>query len=823
MNATQLLGRLLGVHDLTSVERLELTFAAPWAQGASFVLLLACAALVGLAMFFYLRSQPVRRRGAQVMLIAARGLLLSLLLLFLAEPTVVAHLTTRPRPLVWLLFDGTDSMNIADDLPAAERTNLAKVADLPATDATAGTPPTTRLDYLSAVVERRRDNVITKLGEKFRLRAFQFDRPDAVRALTLGNDANTTVDPAALAAQLSADGQVSSIGGALVDLQQRHASSHLAGVVVFSDFDQNAGPPALAAARDLKAPLYCVGLGPTATVDLSVDLQADLLMKKSERSTLSVTLRQSGLDGKPVNVRLLARRSSGMDDLMPRVVDQRAVTLAGPTMPVEFAHTPEETGRFVFSAEVDPIEGEVVRENNHAEREVNIRDDFLRLMFVEHEPSWEWRFIKEVFHRDQLVGMRGFRTFLRSADPKVRQSNELFLPTLTPPRADFFANDVIFIGDMPAATLSTRFCERIKEFVGTFGGGLVILSGPNSGPGQFAQTPLADMLPVIVDADSRARDAREFVPRLSLLAGQFDFMRLGADDQENRRAWDNLGKLPWYQPVSRVHPLATVLMEHPTDTCVDGKTPQPLIAIRRFGRGEVVYLGWNETWRLRRLYGEKFYRQFWGQLIHRLGLSHALGAQKRFVVRTDRQQYQVDDPIHVTIEAYDEDFEPLTEDDLPERKLTGELWLPGHMAAGGDVPSANPQPAEGVEPLAIPQFRPGVFETRLTALTGGEHRLRVRDPVTNDYVEVNYQVTSLSAERRSAVRNVALQEQLAAATGGKSYTLADVDRLADEIQGLEKTESSVEVQPLWNTWLGFLTVIGLMLLEWTGRKLVNLP
>ncbi|MBL8826806.1 MAG: hypothetical protein JNM18_07445, partial [Planctomycetaceae bacterium] len=601
------------------------------------------------------------------------------------------------------------------------------------------------------------------------------------------------------------------------------ASSHLAGVVVFSDFDQNAGPPALAAARDLKAPLYCVGLGPTATVDLSVDLQADLLMKKSERSTLSVTLRQSGLDGKPVNVRLLARRSSGMDDLMPRVVDQRAVTLAGPTMPVEFAHTPEETGRFVFSAEVDPIEGEVVRENNHAEREVNIRDDFLRLMFVEHEPSWEWRFIKEVFHRDQLVGMRGFRTFLRSADPKVRQSNELFLPTLTPPRADFFANDVIFIGDMPAATLSTRFCERIKEFVGTFGGGLVILSGPNSGPGQFAQTPLADMLPVIVDPDSRARDAREFVPRLSLLAGQFDFMRLGGDDQENRRAWDNLGKLPWYQPVSRVHPLATVLMEHPTDTCVDGKTPQPLIAIRRFGRGEVVYLGWNETWRLRRLYGEKFYRQFWGQLIHRLGLSHALGAQKRFVVRTDRQQYQVDDPIHVTIEAYDEDFEPLTEEDLPERKLTGELWLPGHMAAAGDVPSANPQPAEGVEPLSIPQFRPGVFETRLTALAGGEHRLRVRDPVTNDYVEVNYQVTSLSAERRSAVRNVALQEQLAAATGGKSYTLADVDRLADEIQGLEKTESSVEVQPLWNTWLGFLAVVGLMLLEWTGRKLVNLP
>ena len=102
-------------------------------------------------------------------------------------------------------------------------------------------------------------------------------------------------------------------------------------------------------------------------------------------------------------------------------------------------------------------------------------------------------------------------------------------------------------------------------------------------------------------------------------------MQLGADEAENRKAWDNLGPLPWYQPVSRPHPLATVLAQHPTDTCVDGKTPQPLIAIRRYGRGEVIYLGFNETWRLRRKYGELYYRQFWGQMIHRLGLEPCPG------------------------------------------------------------------------------------------------------------------------------------------------------------------------------------------------------
>ena len=174
-----------------------------------------------------------------------------------------------------------------------------------------------------------------------------------------------------------------------------------------------------------------------------------------------------------------------------------------------------------------------------------IRDDFLRLLFVEYEPTWEWRFIKEVFHRDKLVGPRGFRTFLRSADPKVRQTQDLFLPTLTPPRSEFFANDVIFLGDLPASALSTRFCELLKEFVGKFGGGLVVIAGPRFGPGQLAQTPLADLLPVIVDPEGRPRDEREFRLKITPEGERIDFLGLGESPAESRKAWDAMGKLPW--------------------------------------------------------------------------------------------------------------------------------------------------------------------------------------------------------------------------------------------------------------------------------------
>ena len=433
-------------------------------------------------------------------------------------------------------------------------------------------------------------------------------------------------------------------------------------------------------------------------------------------------------------------------------------------------------------------------------------------MFVEYEPTWEWRFVKEVFYRDKLVGARGFRTFLRSADPVVRETNELFLPTLTLPRSQFFENDVIFLGDMPASALSTRFCEMTKEFVSQFGGGLVVIAGPRFGPGQLAETPLADMLPVVVDPDSKRRDDKEFRLTLTPIAGQFDFMRLGQTDAENLKGWNNLSKLPWYQPVRRVESRGTqVLAEHPTDKCIDGKTPQPLIAVRQYGRGEVVYVAFDEMWRLRKLYGEDFYRQFWGQLIHRLGLGHALGSHKRFVVRTDKTQYRSDDQVQVTVEAYDKEFHPLDEKEIPDRRLTAEIVRPDRDAEGNRA-----------QIFGIPQLKQGIFETRVPVFSGGEYRLRVSDPVANEVVEMNFNVANVSIERRNPIRNVSLQKNIAAETGGKSYDLLDVDQFPDDFQPARQKETSLEIIPLWSTWLIFGLMISLLMVEWFVRKRVNL-
>ena len=800
----------LGLPDATQIESWQPSFGAGWAQNhpsAVFWLMLAAA---GVSFWFYRRWQPSGPEWSRWLLAGLRGSVLSLLILTLADPIVEVTLVRYPEPVLWVGLDASDSMGIADELSADERARHELQPGGPLGHSETRTRPS-RADHVKGLLTTDDHDWLKQLRRKFRVQLFSLSGPSGVEPLTIEDDRNKPRDELQ---RWVPTGSITALGDSLEELSRRQIDGSLAGLILFSDFDQNSGTSPLAAVASLKAPVFTVGVGPESAIDVAVDLLAPPTLKQAETATVSLTLRQRELEDTTVSVHV--RAESLMPDGPQFEIGSRTITLHGPTTTTDLSFTPEVTGNFVLVAEVAPITGETVTVNNQSRRDVRIIDDFLRLLFIEYEPTWEWRFVKEVFHRDRLVGTRGFRTFLRSADPVVRETNELFVSNLTLPRHEFFAADVIFLGDLPASALSTRFGEMTREFVDKFGGGLVILSGPRFGPAQLADSPMADMLPVVIDPAGRRKDGRPFVMQLTPMAEQYDFMKLGAagvtSPADMQHAWSNLGKLNWYQPVSRVDTRAVVLAQHPTDRCADGQTPQPLIAIRPFGRGEVVYLGFNEFWRLRRLHGEEYYRQFWGQLIHRLGLSHALGDQKRFVVRTDRRQYRSGDQVLVTVEAYDKDFQPISEMDLPEHRLLGEWQSPQADENGRTT-----------HPLVLNPLRPGIFETRIAVAAEGEHRLQVMDPITQSPVEVAVNVADISVERRNPVRNVALQRALAVESGGREYDLSTVQQFLEDFHPPRPRETAVEIMPLWDTWWMFVLLTGLMLTEWALRKRVNLP
>lgn len=819
----KLLGWLFGVDNVTSIDKIDVALAAPWAQRNLFWLCLALIGLCVVAVVFYRRFQGRGSTRGRCVLGLMRGALLALLLLTLAAPVLRITLTSIRPPTLLLVFDGTDSMAIEDEWTDEQRARMATLIRASAgSGAHSSREPRSRVDYLRALLLNEKDNVLTALQQNngARLEAFVFDGHSTSHLRRLPGAASKEESPwQRWAEQLTTQGQVSALGAVLDDVRKQSGIANLAGVILFSDFAHNSGPSPLgesgrSPARNVGVPIHTIGFGALETLDLAIELQTDPKMKKAERTSILAKLRQTGLAGQQATIRLVARRMSGDTSAVASaetVVGETTVTLGSSVETAEFPFMPQESGLFEFVASVEPVTGESVHDNNRTSRQINIIDDYLRLMYVAYEPDWEWRFVKEVFHRDKLVGMDGFRTFLGSSDPRVREANVLFLETLTPKRAEFFANDVLFLGEMPESALSRRFGELVNEFVGNLGGGLVVLTGPRFGPRELSGTPLADMLPVVIDSNSRLRDERPFRLRRTAHAPLYGFMKLGDSAAENEKAWNNLGELPWYQPVAALHEQAIVLAEHPTDKCADGKTPQPLIAIRQYGKGEVVYLGFNEIWRLRRKYGEQYYRQFWSQLIYRLGMGHALGNAKRFVPRVDRSVYRVEDKVTFSVEAYDENYEVLTDHDLPEGGLTAELLSPTRDGAGPHM-----------TPVTVPMLRSGQFESRFPVYTAGEYIIRVKDPVTGQFEERRFEVTDSSAERRRVVRDLRLQEEIAQQTGGRSYDLTTIGSMPRDLKLEPLVEKNTRNHPLWNTPLWFTLVVGLMLGEWITRKMMYL-
>jgi len=148
-----------------------------------------------------------------------------------------------------------------------------------------------------------------------------------------------------------------------------------------------------------------------------------------------------------------------------------------------------------------------------------------------------------------------------------------------------------------------------------------------------------------------------------------------------------------------------------------GTTRQPIIAIRRYGRGEVII---SDSTRLAAAAQIRrgLLRQLWGQMIHRLGLSHALGSQSDSSLRTDASSISPTTKCWSRSRPINANYEPLAADDLPEHCTDGRV----------DHTRRDRRKATD-SAVCIPLFREGFSKTRLSAVVPGEHRVTVTDPV----------------------------------------------------------------------------------------------
>jgi hypothetical protein len=229
-----------------------------------------------------------------------------------------------------------------------------------------------------------------------------------------------------------------------------------------------------------------------------------------------------------------------------------------------------------------------------------------------------------------------------------------------------------------------------------------------------------------------------------------------------------------------------------------GDEGEPLIVQQRYGKGQVVFIGTDETWRWRAKPGPEAHRRFWGQIIGSLSQAHLLGKTNRVQLETDKSEYVIGDRAVITARLLDQNFNRRVDDVVTAVIERGTLGREEVTLAGI-------------------KDQPGTYHGEFVPGTVGEYRLTIKDEA--DEAERLFTAVPPRIEFDEPGMRIELLSNIANATKGRFATLSQLDELKKDLATQEQIlEPRREERALWNSPGIILLITMLLGLEWFYRK-----
>jgi uncharacterized membrane protein len=348
--------------------------------------------------------------------------------------------------------------------------------------------------------------------------------------------------------------------------------------------------------RDLKVPIHTVATTPAAPADASVRhvsaagaavAHVPLPLKVEvgcagglSCDELTVTARELREDGPPA---LLATGLSHLNDGKGTV--DLAVTL-------------DRAGPRILEIAITPPSGDTIPENDRRLLTFNVARERVRVLHVAGRPTSDVRALRQWLKSDASVDVVAFFILRTQSDsPNARQEDLSLIPF---PVDELFTEhlpsfDAVVLQDFDAQPYGLeRHLPQLARYVKA-GGGLIMVGGQNSFvAGGYANTPLAEVLPVTLDGSpgATAADVANLIPswtddgRAAPLLSPFHDL-----------VGEELPTMPGSNVLGDVRPGGLVLWTHPTRTTKSGQ-PMPILAIGDQGDGRSIALGIDGAWQL---------------------------------------------------------------------------------------------------------------------------------------------------------------------------------------------------------------------------------
>jgi len=709
-------------HDLRVLEaetfnRVSLDMRLPvW---AAFLLALLA---VGFAVYAYRRERnlaPLRRR----VLTTLRACAYLAMLFILLQPTLKIDADGKPTGPLPVVLDRTDRMGIKD---VANNPRLAAGARL------------RRALLARASVAPALQQVHYVYGPKV--------EPIPAPGSSANGQSGTN---AAAFDDTRTEGAVTSLRDMINGGLREHRGVYCPGLLLLTDGANNVADyldPTIDDIARRRTPIYVAAFGQENPRDISLDaILGEDIVFVNEKAKYFVSITQSGYSGKPIPV----RAAFGAESIT--VPDYQTDKDGNNTFPVEFK--PSAPGVFDLVVEVPPDAQESTAENNKITRRVRVIKDRIRVLMVFGWPSWDYRFLCGAFERDRRVD---HHIYLQSVDRRFfKYRQDRLIEQLPTKSEDLFSHyDMIVMSRVDLATLPPAFLDLMQRFVTDEGGGLVVLSDNSDLPFSFKGTKLEAMLPVKLKAPAGPSNLSQemFKPldtpyRLQLTEdGQGNpLTTFDANRDANKKIWDSFP--PCFELVTMVEPKPSAI-PLVTASVGPGSPTYPGIAYQSYGKGTVLYLGFDSTWRWRKEYGDRYFRDFWGKVIQFLGMPHLLGESAQARLFCDRMTATVGERVLVTAEIRNRDYSP---------------YVAESMAV---TISQEGQPDRKLSLIGVNE-RPGIFRATVYPEEDGKLTFKLPPEFPGDPAEL--MVSRISREFQDAGVKTVLLTSMADKTGGELF------------------------------------------------------
>jgi hypothetical protein len=750
-----------------------------------------------------------------------------LLLLFVVLPQLRLAFDREGWPEVVILIDTSASMDTADEYkdPAVR----AKAEELVGAS---GLPQAHRLRLAQALLTRKGADWVDRLLRDKEVKVHIYAVDSTTRPVASAEQPADADAARAALLKLEPLGESSRLGEGVEAVLKAFRGGSLAGVVMFTDGITTAGddlPKAAHEAARAGVRLYLVGVGDVwEAPDLELtDLQAEDTVTVGDRLVFDARLAARGqVPTEPLPV-ILYEKVNGQ--LVERGRQTVTPDPAGNRVPVAVSFTPTEPGEKTFVLAAPTVPGETDASNNRLERTVVVTDSRrVRVLWIEGSPRYDFRFAKVLMEREseRSAGGKGMtvEVILLSAAKGWAKTDRSAFQGDFPTRDQLLAYDVVILGDVDPKQIprSNSALQNLADFVKEKGGGLMFLSGEHGTPAAFADTPLADVLPVVtVEARGATRAAGEdgtategYRPRLTPAGRQHPLFRFSPDEAESLAIWNRLQPLYWAAKGYRRKPNTVVLAVHP-DLPAEGATGEnhPLVLQSFAGAGTVLFLGFDDTWRWRFRNDEEYFDRFWVQAVRVLSRSRSRRPEITVVPKAD---FRRDEKMTVVVRFPVESPAPLAGQPVRVTLTRGPLPNPDGTTGPGATEASTLTLAR------IPG--PGVqYEATLTQTPEGEYRFTLSEPEPQPGSSAPTAVARVLpplGERDRLRLNKPDLAAAAAISNGEFFTLADAEKFFDHLKDLQRVPLNQPCPPveLWNSpWLYLLLTL-LLASEWLLRK-----